>query len=228
MSPSHRSPTVAVAAFVVAAVASADPRSISVTPVVIDLSAVTCQRLSPNSTLTDIFKAPPPVKKKRDNKKEKFIGLIPKSELMRFARGLIYKETNKTKYSDDRICCDVASRRKVMRNHFHHDNSKRVHEEQNGSSLCLSLSEIDNWIIDNSVVEMSVSDHRRLSRYPTERLLLYTNKTRLLLLVDIDNNKSMFGGIASKMNETQENEIWFISGRRYIEAKPLGSYSKYF
>ena len=64
-----------------------------------------------------------------------------------------------------------------------------------------------------SANEMLILDHQRLSCHPLKQLLQCGDKDRLLLLVNVADDDNIFGGKAAEVNETQRNEIVFISSR---------------
>ena len=77
----------------------------------------------------------------------------------------------------------------------------------------------DDWLIDDDAVDVSTTNHRRLSRYPIEQLLVSPEKSKLLLLVNVKDDDLVFGGNANKINLIQQNHIATIGGKRFIPLK---------
>ena len=77
----------------------------------------------------------------------------------------------------------------------------------------------DDWVVDTDAATCEVTDVRRLDRYPLEHLFTLSEKTRLLLLVTVDNDDRVFGGIGMKVDAMQCNEQISLAGREYYRIK---------
>ncbi len=108
----------------------------------------------------------------------------------------------------------------MMMNHFHRD----VRGGGRADDSCArttrsSAEEMDDWVVDSDAVNITVCDHRRLSRYSIEQLMMSREKTRLLVLVRADEDDDAFSAMGKLVNEVQKNEIASIGGRKYIRLK---------
>ena len=69
----------------------------------------------------------------------------------------------------------------MMINHFHHDSGGPVIESfKDGPTTRSSVEEVNDWVIDEDAYNLTTTDHRRLSRYPLEQLLISERNTKLL------------------------------------------------
>ena len=80
-------------------------------------------------------------------------------------------------------------------------------------------NEDNDWLIDNDAVDVSTMNHRRLSCYPIEQLLLSPEKSKLLFLVNVKDDDAAFGENAKQINQIQQNPTTTIGGKRFIPLK---------
>ena len=66
---------------------------------------------------------------------------------------------------------------------------------------------------------MNKTNERVLSRYAMEQLWIQHDKTKLLLLVKVDEDEEMFGGKGAAVDEIQNIERTVISGKQYYRLK---------
>ena len=76
-------------------------------------------------------------------------------------------------------------------------------EEDEGPTLRSASQEIDDWVVDQDLALGKHTDQRKLDRYPIEQLWVSEEKTRLLLLVNVDDDNNLFNGLGAKMDAIQ-------------------------
>ena len=69
------------------------------------------------------------------------------------------------------------------------------------------------------MTEIEHTTERGLNRYALEQLLLTKAKTKLLMLVAVDDDETLFGGLGAKINKQQDLGLASISGRSYYRLK---------
>jgi len=74
-------------------------------------------------------------------------------------------------------------------------------------------------VVDHDSYEMNKTEERTLSRYAMEQLWIQPDKTKLLLLVKVDDDKESFGGKAAAIDAVQNIERTIISGKQYYRLK---------
>ena len=73
-------------------------------------------------------------------------------------------------------------------------NSDDTTEDVIGPILRSAVEDFDDWVVDHDSYEMNETKERTLSRYAMEQLWIQHDKTKLLLLVKVDDDEEMFGG----------------------------------
>ena len=81
------------------------------------------------------------------------------------------------------------------------------------------MEEIEDWVVDSDSYDMKRTDQRYLSRHPIEQLWVSPNKTKLLLLVNINDDATIFGGKGNKINSMQNIDQCTIAGKQYYRLK---------
>ena len=170
---------------------------------------------SPTTVIDTAFdppqRKPPPKKKKGSN--ITMIGHIPKSDFLHWPRETNHFKKN-VKLSDTTIKSDLKKKRQWMARHFKwHDNQ---HVEQGGGqsagpSLRSRDDDIEDWVLDSDGYNVETTNERRLSRYCMEQIWIQNDRTKLLLLVNVDDDQRMFGGQGATVEQLQSVDrasIW--------------------
>ena len=82
-----------------------------------------------------------------------------------------------------------------------------------------TVVEDNDWVVDTDTATCKVTDVRRLDRYPLEHIFTLAEKSKLLLLVAVEDDDRVFGGLGMKLDATQLNGHITISGRKYYRVK---------
>ena len=82
-----------------------------------------------------------------------------------------------------------------------------------------TVVEDDDWVVDTDAATCEVTDVRRLDRYPLEHIFTLPEKSKLLLLVAVEDDDRVFGGLGMKLDAKQLNGHITISGRKYYRLK---------
>ena len=98
-------------------------------------------------------------------------------------------------------------------------NDAAATDESTGPVLRSSVEDFDDWVVDHDSYEMNKTEERTLSRYAMEQLWIQPDKTKLLLLVKVDDDKESFGGKAAAIDAVQNIERTIISGKQYYRLK---------
>ena len=62
----------------------------------------------------------------------------------------------------------------------------------------------DDWVTDSDTYKMKTTKELNLHRYSLEHLWVTKDKTKLLILVNIDDDDSLFAGKGSKIDKLQK------------------------
>ena len=146
-------------------------------------------------------------------------GVVPTSEfLKKVFRPEHYKQN--TEYVSKDIEKSLKSKRTWMTYHFIRPPQGFVeNEDDDGPSLRSSSQAIEDWVVNPDLADMNCTTERDLSIYPLEQLMLMEDRTRLMLLVNVDDDHNLFGGLGAKINAKQQLEIASISGKKYYRLK---------
>ena len=99
------------------------------------------------------------------------------------------------------------------------NNTIPTSDDGDGPNLRSSVEDFDDWVVDHDSYEMNQTKERYLSCYAMEQLWVEPDKTKLLLLVKVDDDGDMFGGKASAIDAIQNIERTTISGKEYYRLK---------
>ena len=77
---------------------------------------------------------------------------------------------------------------------------------QSGPITRSDIDIIDEWVTDYNTYEMKWTKECYISQYFLEQLWVTENKTKLLLLVNVDDDHSLFDDKGSKIEKMQEIE----------------------
>ena len=165
---------------------------------------------------------PPPAadKKKKKESRRIMLGCIPKTQFLSFCRPIHHR--SKTSYSEKKIQSDLRGKRRSIMFHFHapnQSNSADTTEDVTGPILRSAVEDFDDWVVDHDSYEMNKTKERTLSRYAMEQLWIQHDKTKLLLLVKVDDDEEMFGGKAAAVDAIQNIKRTTISGKKYYRLK---------
>ena len=174
-----------------------------------------------SSPLDGLLDPPPDVDKgKKKESRRVMLGCIPKTEFLSFCRPIHHRW--KTSYSEKTIQSDLRGKRRSIMFHFNapnKSNSADTTEDITGPVLRSAVEDFDDWVIDHDSYEMNKTKERTLSRYAMEQLWIQHDKTKLLLLVKVDDDEEMFGGKAAAVDAIQNIERTTISGTNYYRLK---------
>ena len=92
-------------------------------------------------------------------------------------------------------------------------------DDNGGSILGLAIEDYDDWVVDHDSYEMNQTNERYLSHYAMGKLWVKEDKTKLLLIVKVDEDNDMFEGKASKLDSLQNISHAKISGKEYYRLK---------
>ena len=67
-------------------------------------------------------------------------------------------------------------------------------EEDSDPILLSAVDNYNDWVVDHDSYVMNQTKERDLSQYAMEQLWVQEDKTKLLLLVKVDEDDDMFGG----------------------------------
>ena len=69
-----------------------------------------------------------------------------------------------------------------------------------GPILRSSTDNIKDWVVDSDLSEVRKTNEQGLNRYPLEQLLVTKEKTRMLLLVNVDDDQNLFDRLAARID----------------------------
>ena len=74
----------------------------------------------------------------------------------------------------------------------------------------------DDWVTCSNTSKMKTTKEQNLHRYPLEQLWVTEDKTKLVILVSIDDDYSLFAGKGSKIDKMQQIGDATIAGESII------------
>ena len=111
----------------------------------------------------------------------------------------ITKETN---YSDRIIQSYLRSKRWWILYHSIATQPPSTTDANQLGPIMRSDTEVyDDWVTHSDTSKMKTTKEQNLHRYPLEQLWVTEDKTKLLILVNIDGNYSLFAGKGSKIDK---------------------------
>ena len=150
-------------------------------------------------------------------------GLVPLSAFL----GVDFRPNHykkRTKYETMVIEKDLQKKRSWMSYRFKMPTGRGDDDDgDDGPITRSSADDIKDWVVDSDLSEITATTERGLNRYPLEQLLVTEEKTRLLLLVNVDDDHNLFDGLAAKVENEQQVERASISGESSSVSSVLSS-----
>ena len=66
--------------------------------------------------------------------------------------------------------------------------------EHNRPNTRSNTDDVDDWMIDTSAVNLTTTNLRRLTLYSLEQIFLCEEKTKLLLMIKVEDDDRLLGG----------------------------------
>ena len=169
-----------------------------------------------------IANEPPPANKPKRNHKS-FRGHVPKSDFIKFARPLHFgtgdydAKTIKKGLNQCRIRIFHQFTKTSNRGETSFVDS--VVDMGDGPVTRSSVEDEEDWVIDQSAMDVTTTDTRRLSLYCFEQLLMCRERDKFLILVRVSSDKKLFKGGAQTIASVQGTTTLTISGVEYYRRK---------
>ena len=142
------------------------------------------------------------------------LGCVPKTKFHNFYRPNHYRA--KTSYKDKTIQSDLwGKRRNIMFNFNAPDEDKNAtHSGDNGGPILRSaVEDYNDWVVKHNSYEINQTNEQSLSQYTMKQLWVQKNKTKMLLLVKVDEDDDMFRGKRLKSIRYRTSNVPRFPGR---------------
>ena len=129
------------------------------------------------------------------------LGLVPRTEFLKWPREN-HHHKKITKDSDTEIQSDLKSKRFWILHHFFTPpQPSTTNEAQLGSITRSDIEIIGDWVTYSDTYGMKATTECYISYCPMEQLYVTENKTKLLLLVNVNDYRLLFNGKGSKIDK---------------------------
>jgi len=175
----------------------------------------------PTSTLATVFLDQPPSPK-----------TIPKGKRKQAVIGLVLKHIRpnhfniSTTYTKKHTKVKLKNTRTSILYHFTQQTNADVgpvqddvHGERDHPNTPSNADNQDDWMVDTSAVYLTTTNPRQLTLYPLEQIFLCAEKTKLLLMIKVEDDDRLLRGKGQEVQAVQGTETRFILRLNYFALK---------